>query len=166
MADERIQYDVDGDLVTPVILELLNEYPALGDDSIKFATLDENRGKAMFPINGAAIVSKIKDILGTTEMTCAYPIIVMYRAGNLTAQRRQAVKEWLDSLGRWLEKQTIYLDVGGVSTAYTLSEYPPLGNGRKILSIQRTAPSYLDGVNENLTEDWAISIEVRYMSIF
>lgn len=167
MADPKPQYDADGDLVTPVILDLLNDFPALADgDEIAFATLGENRGKAMFPLNGAVIQSKIKDVLGNTEMTCVYPIVVIYRTGNLTAERRQAVKEWLDALGRWLEKQTIYLDVNDTPTAFTLDAYPSLGSDRRILSIQRTAPSYCDGVNENLTEDWAISVEVRYITNF
>lgn len=167
MPENKPQYDVDGDLVTPVLMNLLNQFPALATgDSIAFSTLDENRGKAMFPLNGAVIERKTKDVLGGVEMVCVYPFIVMYRSGNLTTARRQAVKEWLDALGRWLEKQTVYLDVGGTKTAYTLDAYPALDGNRRILSIQRTAPSYLDGINENLTEDWAISVELRYLTIY
>lgn len=169
MADEQTkQYDVDGyDIVTEKILTLLNDFPALSNtDRIEFATLAENRGKAMFPLNGGVVESNVKDITGYTTQVCMYPFLVMYRAGNLTAERRAAVKEWLDNLGRWLEKQTVHLKVGSEVQAYTLAEYPELSGERKFKIIQRTAPAYLDGVNDNLTEDWAIALSAKYTNEF
>lgn len=162
------QYDVDGsEVVTEVLLELINDFPALAStDRIEFATLSENRGKAMFPLNGAVIEREVKDIVGHTIQTCVYPFFVIYRSGNLTEARRQAIKEWLDSLGKWLERQTIYLSVGGTKTAYTLAEYPALGSNRRFTTINRSAPSYLDAVNANNTEDWAISITAKYINEF
>lgn len=167
MPEERTpQYDIDGsDMATPVILNLLNQYPALGsDDSIKFATLDANRGKAMYPLNGAVIQSTVTDIWGDTEQTCVYPFIVLYRAGNLSENRREKVKEWLDNLGRWLERQEITLKVGNTTETVHLTTYPAINGNRQITEIQRTAPSYLNAENDNGTEDWAISISATYIN--
>lgn len=161
--NQNITYDVDGsDVVTAVLLDLLNQYPALGTDTITFATLNANRGKAMYPLNGAVIQSTVTDIWGDTTQTCVYPFIVIYRAGNLTEERRQAVKEWLDNIGRWLERQEVVLTVGGEAQAYHLTSYPEINGNREITSIERTAPSYLNAENDNGTEDWAISISAKY----
>ena len=45
---------------------------------------------------------------------------------------------------------------------YQLEDLPPLTEGRKFLSISRQTPSYLDTVNENQSENWAIYISARY----
>ena len=166
MPQENPQYDIDGsDMITPVLLTLLNQYPALGSaDSITFATLDANRGKAMYPLNGAVIQSTVTDIWGDTEQTCVYPFIVLYRAGNLTEARRQKVKEWLDNLGRWLERQDVVLKVGNATQTVHLTSYPAINGERQITDIQRTAPSYLNAENDNGTEDWAISISAKYIN--
>ena len=68
------------------------------------------------------------------------------------------VKEWLDTLGKWLEQKKVLID--GIE--YSLSGYPPLTDGRKFLSIERQTPAYLDTVNENQSENWAIYISARY----
>lgn len=163
--NQTIQYDVDGsDAVTTVLLDLLNQYPALGDDTITFATLSANRGKAMYPLNGAVIESTITDIWGETEQTCVYPFIVIYRTGNLTESRRTAVKEWLDNIGRWLERQEVVLNIGGQAQTFHLTSYPAIGGNRELTAIQRTAPSYLNAENDNGTEDWAIAISAKYLN--
>ena len=86
----------------------------------------------------------------------------MYRAANLTANRKLSVKEWLDRLGRWLERQTVTIN----ETEHRLEEYPPLTGSRKFLSIERDTPAFLESVAENKTEDWQISISARYMCEF
>ena len=163
MAEQTVQYDIDGsDLITPVLMDLVNDYPALGTDTISFATLGANRGKALFPLNGAVIERTITDIWGNVEQRCVYPFYVIYRTGNLTEDRRSAVKEWLDNLGRWLERQAIYVTEEGTTQEYHLTSYPAINGNRTITAIERTAPSYLDAENDNGTEDWAIAISLHY----
>lgn len=164
MPNQQVVYDVDGtELLTTAIKTLLNQYPALASgDAIKFNTLGVSDGKAMFPTSGAIIEKQTRDILGKTTQICLYPIYVVYRVGALNEAQRERVKEWLDNLGRWLEMQPI--KVG--NTTYTLAAYPALTGNRKILEIKRTAPSYLNNVNENSTEDWAISLSCRYQNQF
>ena len=96
------------------------------------------------------------------EQTCEYPFIVIYRASGLTESRKEKVKEWLDNLGRWLERQTVVIN----GTEYKLNDYPNLTRGRTFKNIQRVTPSYLDSINENKAENWAINIVATYKNEF
>ena len=161
MAEQKqVKYDVDGyDAVTSALRELLNQYPALSDnDEIAFASLGEDSGKAMFPISGSVIETEKRSVTGRVTKVCLYPFYVIYRASGLNENRKAKVKEWLDTLGKWLEQQKVL--IGGVE--YQLEEYPPLTDGRKFLSISRQTPAYLDTVNDNQSENWAIYISARY----
>lgn len=161
MAEQKqVKYDIDGyEAVTSALRELLNQYPGLSDgDEIAFATLGEESGKAMFPINGAVVETEKTTITGKVTRVCLYPFYVIYRASGLNENRKAKVKEWLDTFGKWLEQQKVSID----GTDYQLEELPPLTEGRKFLSIERQTPSYLDTVNENQSENWAIYISARY----
>ncbi len=165
MAEEKtVKFDVDGyDVITTAIRELVNQYPALSKgDEIAFAILDEDSGKAIFPTSGAVIEAEKTDIIGNVTQTCLYPFYVIYRAGGLSEERKAAVKEWLDNLGKWLEKQKI--NVNGAE--YRLSEYPLLSDNRKFLGISRQTPAHLDSINENQSENWVIQISARYQNKF
>ena len=160
MAEKKVIYDVDGyDVVTDALLTLLNQYPAIEEgDSIAFSTLGEESGKAIFPVTGAVVENSKENIVGRVTQVCLYPFYVIYRESGLTEQNKIRAKEWLDNLGKWLEKQKVI--VGGAE--YRLGEYPSLKGDRKFLSISRQSPSYLDNTNENKVEDWAIHMSVRY----
>ena len=161
MANKKIvRYDIDGyEAVTSALMELLNQYPGLSEnDEISFSTLEETKGKAMFPISGAAVETSKKSVTGKVTEVCLYPFYVIYRASGLNESRKEKVKEWLDNLGKWLERKKLSID----GTEYCLEEYPPLTDGRQILTIERQSPSYLDNTNEDKAEDWAIYISARY----
>jgi hypothetical protein len=72
------------------------------------------------------------------------------------------VKEWLDTLGRWLEKQVVKVN----GQEEQLTEYPPLTGTRQFTTIRRMSGGYLDSTNENKSENWAIYINARYTNIF
>ena len=161
MADEKVvKYDVDGyNAVTTALMELLNQYPRLKeDDEIAFSVLDEDSGKAMFPVNGSVIESETEDITGHVTEICLYPFYVIYRAGALSENRKADVKEWLDNLGKWLERKDVL--IGG--EIFKLSSYPPLTGSRTFLSISRQTPAYLNEVYDNNSEDWVVHITARY----
>ena len=159
MAEKQITYDVDGyDVVTDALLTLINQYPALDGDVVKFSTLSKESGKSMFPISGAVIESEKENIIGHITQVCQYPFYIICRESGLSEQNRAKVKEQLDNLGKWLEKKEISIE----DKKYQLKEYPTLTGERKFLSISRQTPSYLDNVTESMTEDWAISISARY----
>ena len=160
MADKEVRYDIDGqEVVSTALMDLINEYPGLTQgEYIQYATLGDSKGKAVFPTSGSAIKKEIKDVTGHVEQTCDYPFIVIYRASGLSESRKEKVKEWLDNLGRWLEKQPIIVN----GKEYQLDEYPALTRGRKFKLIQRVSPSYLDSINEDKAENWAINITATY----
>lgn len=158
--NKQVKYDVDGyDAVTSALRELLNQYPGLSPkEEISFATLGENSGKSMFPVSGAVIESQKKTITGKVTEVCLYPFYIIYRSGGLNENRRAKVKEWLDTLGKWLERKSVTID----GNEYLLKELPPLTDGRKFISIERQTPAHIDTVNENKSENWAIHILARY----
>ena len=163
MADEKVvKYDVDGyDAVTGALMELINQYPGVKDgDEITFSVLEEDSGKAMFPVSGAIIESEKRTITGKVTEVCLYPFYVIYRAAGLSEDRKAAVKEWLDNLGKWLERKEVFLD----GETFKLNQYPRLTGSRTFLSISRQTPAYLDTVNENKSENWAIHITARYQN--
>lgn len=164
MDKKQVVYDIDGyDVMTDAILALLNQYPALDDgDYFTFSTLSEESGKAMFPITGGVVESSKEDITGHVTQVCLYPFYIVYRESGLSEQNKARVKEWLDNLGKWLEKKKVMIS----GTEYRLSEYPVLTGNRKFLEISRQSPGYLDNISENKAEDWAISISARYQYEF
>lgn len=157
---KTVKYDIEGfEAVTSALRELLNQYPALSEgDEISFSTLGENSGKAMFPVSGAVIETERRFVTGKVKEVCLYPFYVIYRAAGLSENGKARIKEWLDSLGKWLEQKKVLIN----GTEYLLEEYPPLTDGRKFISISRQTPAYLDTVNEDQSENWAIYISARY----
>lgn len=164
MAEKEVKYDVDGfEAVTDALRTLLNSYPDLYDDEkITFADLGEETGLSMYPISGAVIVSERVDITDHVSQVCSYPITIIYRTSAMTANRRANVKEWLDKLGRWVEKQAINVD----GDTYKLKEYPKLTGGRVFRSISRQTPAYMAATNDNKIEDWQINIVATYKNEF
>lgn len=158
------QYDVDGyEILTSALMELINQYPALKDgDEIAFSTLSDDGGKAVYPISGAIVETEFTDILGETTQECLYPFVVIYRAADLSESRKKAVKEWLDQLGKWLEKQPVTID----GEIYRIEEYPPLTENRKLLSIARQSPAFLESISDDRIEDWRITISAKYRNNF
>lgn len=156
----EVRYDVAGyEHVTAALRELLNQYPALPEnDEIAFAMLSDDSGKAMFPMSGGVIELERKSVTGRVHQICRYPFYVIYRAGGLSENRKAAVKVWLDQLGEWLERRTVNID----GSICKLETYPSLTDNRKILSIARQTPAYLDSVTEDQVESWAISLTARY----
>lgn len=156
--------DVQGeDVITNALMTLVNQYPKLETgDEIKFGVLSEDGGISFFPMSGAVIERDTTDILGNHEQVCNYPFFIYYKASGLSEDRKKTVKEWLDDMGRWLEKQPI--TVG--NTTSILSEYPALTGNRKFLTIRRTAPATLDAVGTGQEENWAIRLVARYQNNF
>lgn len=164
MAENEILYDIDGqEVVSTALMELLNSFPGLyPGERIDYATLSESSGIAIFPTSGSAIRQEVADVTGHVEQTCDYPFIAIYRASGLSQRNKENVKEWLDNLGRWLEKQTIVLN----GKEHKLSEYPSLTRGRKFEIVKRSSPAFLDSINEDKAENWAINLTATYKHEF
>lgn len=162
--EKLVTYDVDGyDIVTKALETVLNTFPGLQPtEKIKFSSLKEDDGIAFYPVSGAVVASEKKSVTGLVDQLCNYPFFVVYRSAPTTPGVKTEIKEFLDTLGKWLEKQPVQVD----GKEYHLNSYPALTEGRVIESITRLTPSYLDTVAENKVEDWVISMSLKYRKKF
>lgn len=151
--------DVEGtDIVSTALITLLNTFPGLGKRKITFSTLAETSGIGFFPTSGAVLLTNRESITGHVRQTCAYPFSIVYRAALKTEKQRIRAKEFLDTLGRWLEQQPITLK----DTVYRLESYPALEKGRKIRGITRSSPAFLERAYVDSIEDWTIRLTLSY----
>lgn len=155
---EIIGYDYDtiladgSDNITQTLMTLLNQYPGMESETAKyidFQLLDTVSGIAMFPSPSVAILTENESITGRVRQTCSYGFTVVYRT-RTSNPNKERVKEWLDNLGRWIEK----------------TEYPKLNGGKEFVKIARTTQAYLYGTTEDKAEDWAISLQATYSNEF
>lgn len=162
--NKPIKYDVDGyDIVTNALKDLLNTFPGLlQGETIKFSTLEENSGMSFYPISGAVIATETISVTGKVNQVCNYPFYVVYRTAADSQNSKIGIKEFLDKLGKWLEKQPVTID----GETQKLSDYPELTDGREITEISRQTPAYLDSTSEGNVQDWVISLALRYRNIF
>ena len=157
--------DIDGsEAVTTALLDLLNSFPGLKQgEKILFSTVPDDGGIGFFPTSGAVYLQNNEDITGHVKQVCQYPFSVVYRAGAKTESQRLRIKEFLDTLGKWLERQPV--TVNGVKSQ--LTEYPALKSGnREIQSISRTNPAHLNEAYQDGMEDWVISGALNYRNEF
>lgn len=161
---KQIRYDVDGyEEVTDALASLLDSFPGLEEDEkIRFSTLDEDGGIAFYPVTGAVIAQEKKSVTGKVDQLCNYPFYVIYRSSIDSPKVKASIKEFLDTLGKWLEQQTVVINGEQVK----LEEYPVLTEERKIEEIARLTPAHLDNVSDGNIQDWAISISLKYRNIF
>lgn len=162
--NKPIKYDVDGyDIVTNALRDLLNSFPGLLEgEIIKFSTLEEDSGISFYPISGAVIATETTSITGKVNQVCNYPFYVVYRTAVDSQSSKIDIKEFLDKLGKWLEKQPVTID----GETQRLIDYPELTEERDITEISRQTPAYLDTTSEGNVQDWVISLALRYRNIF
>ena len=172
MADNQktITYDIDGYAVmSSAINALLNQFPGLYEgERINFSDIKKDSGIAWYPISGPVVESvkagtyETGDITGHVSATCQYPFYLVYRIAPTTSGQRIEIKEWLDTLGRWLEKKPVKIN----GQDYLLEEYPIMEDTRTITSITRQTASYLDTTSEDGVQDWAIYLALKYLDEF
>lgn len=164
MATPKISFDLDGsEAVSSVLLTLLNMFPGLGTRKVLFSTLAETSGIGFFPTSGAAILSDTEDITGHVKQVCLYPFTIVYRSAPRSEEQKLKVKEFLDTLGKWLERQPVTIN----GTEYQISTYPTLSSGNRVIkSISRSNPAHLSAAYQDNIEDWAISATLRYENEF
>lgn len=144
--------------MTKAIDELINQFPGWAEEEeVVFSFISDDSGVAWYPVSGAVIEREKKTIIGEVRQTCQYPFYVLYRTTTSSERLRISVKEKLDKLGEWLERQTTTIS----GKNYKLEEYPEIG-GRKIKSIRRTTPSYNAGNYDNGICEWVVYITVQY----
>jgi hypothetical protein len=160
MAQTQLRADVDGDKrISKVLVDLLNTFPGLpSGKTIAFSTLEETSGMGVFPLSGAAILTHKESITGHVRQTCLYAFAIIYRAAPANEDQRLYIKEWLDSLGKWLERAPVELS----DETYQLEAYPATNDSRVIKSIARTQQANCDRVYEDGVEDWVLRCSLNY----
>jgi hypothetical protein len=160
--NQNLGYDVDGEeVITNALWELLSEFSI--DKTIGFSNLDKDSGFSFYPISGAAIDSEKEDICGNVTQVCQYPFVIVYRNSPKLDKHKIRIKELLDTIGKWLEGQSV--TVNGAAKL-VLSAYPKLSGGRRIISIRRVTPAFVDETSENGTQDWIIQMNLKYKNTF
>ncbi len=158
--------DVEGtEAVSKVLLSLLNTFTQISEcgQQVLFATLSDTFGIGFFPTTGAAFLRDTEDITGHVKQVCLYPFSIIYRAAPKSEAQRLRIKEFLDTLGKWLERQPVRLS----GTEYQLTEYPELSSGNRIITlISRSSPAYLNAAYQGGIEDWVISLRLTYENEF
>lgn len=162
--NKQVKYDVDGyDIITNAIKDLLNQYPGLlPEETFLFSTLEEDSGLSFYPVSGSVVVTETESITGRVNQVCSYPFYIVYRTASTSENSKKDVKEFLDSVGKWIEKQPITVD----GETYKIEKYPVLTEGRVIEEIARQTPAYPEEPQENGVQDWVISIALQYRNIF
>lgn len=158
-------FDIDGtEAVSSIMKGLLNAFPALSkNQSILFSTLSDASGIGFFPVSGAALQIDTEDVTGHVFQRCQYPFNVIYRAAPKTEDQRIRIKEFLDTLGKWLERQPVTVN----GKEYQLEAYPALGAGNRVIKqISRTSPAYLNSAYQDGIEDWLIAANLVYENEF
>lgn len=159
--DKKFSVDIDGsELMSKVLLDLLNTFPGLSDDKkVAFSTLEKTTGIGFFPTSGAAILTDKKDVIGHVSQTCLYPFTIVYRASPSSEQQRIRIKEWLDTLGKWFEQAPVKVN----DETHQLKSYPTIADDSRVIkSITRTQPAHLARKYEDDVEDWELSGSLHY----
>ena len=159
MSEERFGLIGEAEVSTAIV-DLLNDCEFLADP-VSFATMDD-AGLSLYPTAAGVIESETHDITDKVTQRCAYSFALVMREYGQNEERKVDAKAKLDAVGRWLSREPV--NVNG--TTYQLTEYPALPDGRAFLDITRTSSAALDGVTEDQSEIWAITMRAVYKNEF
>lgn len=139
------------------VKSLLNQYPGLDGEKIRFEELGEESGIAFSADSGALVMSERRSITDHVTQTCQFPFLLIYRTTATREFEKLNVSVFLDTLGKWICKEPV--EIKGLQ--YRLTEYPTISDGRKITRITRNN-SYGTVPNENKSQDWILPVSVQY----
>lgn len=169
MDSKIVGYDLatpsaDGqDNVTQYLLRLINQFPLLeDDDEVAFQNIDGTVALSLVPISNVAIISEKQDVIGHVKQVCQYSFQIFKTAKGLSERNKIRYKEWLDTLGMWLQGQPLEID----GIIYTLFAYPDMIEGKTMKSIKPANPSVLFATSDGKNEAWVITIDALYTNEF
>lgn len=153
--------DIETDtLLSQVLVDLVNEFPS--PMVVTFNNLNDREGIAIFPQGSTFLLNEVISITDYVRQECFYSFNIIYRISPRKDGQKMRVKEYLDMLGSYLEKQAVTID----DTVYKIDEYPELSAGKKILSITRSSQAYLASQYEDGVEDWLVGFNLVYKNEF
>ena len=154
--------DVEGfEILTNAVSSLLNQFPGLNGNEIRFEELGDDFGIAFSADNGALIMSERRSITDHVYQTCQYPFFVVYRTASTQEYQKLRVQAFFDSLGKWICREPAVIN----GETVRLAAFPALADGRKIKRITRGNSYGLDP-NENGVQDWLMPVTVEYTNEF
>lgn len=155
--------DVDSS-VSDTLLTLINQFPGFSTPkTVKFNTLSDTSGVGFYPASGASLLSDTESITGHVKQECLYPFNIVYRAAPKSEDQRLRIKEFLDTIGKWLERQPVIVN----QTEHRIDKYPELASGNRVIkTISRTSQAYLNAAYQDGVEDWIISANLKYENEF
>lgn len=154
MAQRILSYDLatpnaEGtDNVTRYLLDLLNSYPGLDGEEIRFQKIDA--GLSMVPLGNAAVLTEKVSITNHVTQKCQYSFQLFRLAKGLSETNQIRYKEFLDQLALWLNQ----------------IDYPDMGEGLEMTSIKPAGSAALYVREGNQTEAWMIPINANYTREF
>lgn len=166
MPEKIIGLDSVGyDLISNAIKEMVNKSQLAIDKGvkIKFAECDDKGGFAFFANSGALISEEHEDILGNVHQVCQYLFTILYRTNTTQEKAKVLVKDFLDSLGRWLGLQKV---IYAGKEYEPLDGFPKLNGGMVIKKIELNNPCFQNAAYEGGIQDWIINLTVKYTNDF
>lgn len=157
---ENAQYVAD-ETISTILKSLLNSFPGLDGKEIVFSSLRTKQGFTFYPVSGTAVTNTKEDITGGVTQICEYKFSIVYRFAPQSEEHRFRVKELLDNIGKWLERQPVRAN-GEVHHLV----YPTLPGGMKIKSITRLGAGRIEAAFQDGVEDWSIPITLQYENKF
>lgn len=153
---------VADETISTTLKSLLNSFPGLDGKEIVFSSLRTNKGFTFYPVSGTAVINTQEDITGFVTQTCEYKFSIVYRFAPQSEAHKFRVKELLDNIGKWLERQPVRAN----GEVCQLPKYPALPGGMKIKSITRLGAGRIEAAFQDGVEDWSIPITLQYENKF
>ena len=145
--------------VARAVLAAANGFPGLAaGERFAFASLDERSGLAVFPREGETVEEERRSVTGRVRRKCRWPFTVVLRTGGPGEGQRESAAAWLDSLGRWLEGQSVTVK----GRTCRLTAYPALTVGRKLTAIGRAGAPRQGDRPADRTETWVMDMTAEY----
>ena len=117
-------------LLSQVLVDLINQFPS--PMTVTFNNLNDREGISIFPQGSTFLLNETVSITDYCRQECFYSFNVIYRLAPRKDGQKIRVKEYLDMLGEYLEKQSVTV---GEET-YKIDEYPTLTANKKIISLK------------------------------
>ena len=141
------------------VLAAVNGFPGLQEGQrFRLAEPGQEQGLALQIGSGPVILRESRSVTGKVRRLCALPFAAVCRMGGAGQRQRLDAAAWLETLGRWLEGQTV--SVGGED--HCLAAYPALTGRRAFTAIRRAGPPRQADRQADRTETWVMEMTGNY----
>ena len=147
------------DSVAMAVLAAVNAFPGLDPgERFRFAGLGQESGLALQTGSGPVILQERRSVTGRVRRLCALPFTVACRTGGAGERQRQDIAVRLETLGRWLEGQSVTV----AGRDHCLAAYPALTGDRRLTAIRRAGPPRQADRQQDRTETWVMEMTANY----